>query len=183
MNYTQVQNFNMVLQTGYDLAGWESTFVEAGISAISTKIYAQTFSREEITKDSFHMLDHTMPKELGIKTMGDVLTILKLTKEPLVSPASHMKPPTVKIPQLISEMTTQQFWKFRIDWDIFTRITNLPIPIGTTGTTKYNIVDGYHSINPRWGITTTHNLHHGVGSFHVPQNAPRILSIWWCLHT
>ena len=36
---------------------------------------------------------------------------------------------------------------------------------------------------PRWGITTTHNLHHWVGSFHVPQNARRILSIWQCLYT
>ena len=34
--------------------------------------------------------------ELGIKTMGNMLTILKLTKEPLVSPASHMKPPNAK---------------------------------------------------------------------------------------
>ena len=98
MNYTQVQNFDMVLQTGYDLAGWESIFIEAGISATSAKIYAQTFSSKEITRDSLHMLDCMMLKELGIKTMGDVLTILKLTKEPLVSPASHMKPPTVKLP-------------------------------------------------------------------------------------
>ena len=35
---------------------------------------------------------------------------------------------------------------------------------------------------PRWGFTTTYNLHHGVGSFHVPQNALRIISIWWCLY-
>ena len=110
MNYTQVQNLDMALQTGYDLAGWENTFVEAGISATSTKIYAQTFSSEKITMDSLHMLDRTMLKELGIKTMGDVLAILKLTKEPLVLPASHMKPLTIKLPQLVSEMTTQRFW-------------------------------------------------------------------------
>ena len=72
------------------------------------------------------MLDRTQLKELGIKTMGDVLTILKLTKEPLVSPVSHMNPPTAKLPQLVSEMTTEQFRKFRIDWDEFTRVTNLP---------------------------------------------------------
>ena len=72
------------------------------------------------------MLDRTMLKELGIKTMGDVLAILKLTKEPLVLPASHMKPPATKLPQLVSEMTTRQFRKFRIDWDIVIRITNLP---------------------------------------------------------
>ena len=55
------------------------------------------------------MLDHMMLKELSIKTMGDVLAILKLNKEPLVSPAYHMKPPTAKLPQIILEMMTQQF--------------------------------------------------------------------------
>ena len=91
MNYTQVQNFDMALRTGYDLTGWESIFIEAGISATSVKIYAQTFSSKEITRNSLHMLDHMMLKELGIKTMGDMLAILKLTKEPLVLPVSHMK--------------------------------------------------------------------------------------------
>ena len=126
MNYTQVQNFDMAEWTGYDLAGWESTFIKAGISATSTKIYAQMFSSEEITRDNLHMLDCMMLKELGIKTMGDVLVILKLTKEHLVSSVSHMKPPTVKLPQLVLEMMTQQFQKFRIDWDVFTRMTNPP---------------------------------------------------------
>ena len=83
-------------------------------------------SSEEITRDSLHMLDRMMLKEQGIKTMGDVLTMLKLTKEPLVSPASHIKPLTAKLRQLSSEMMTQQLQKFRIDWDIFTRMTNLP---------------------------------------------------------
>ena len=82
MNYTQVQKFDMSLWTGYNLAGWESTFVEAGISANSAKIYAQTFSSKKITMDSLHMLDSTMLKELGIKTIGDMFTILKQTKEP-----------------------------------------------------------------------------------------------------
>ena len=88
--------------------------------------FMQTFSSEEITRDSFHMLDHMMLKELGIKTMGDVLTILKSTKEHSVPLASYIRPPTVKFSQLSSEMTSQQFWKFRIDWDIFTKITSLP---------------------------------------------------------
>ena len=37
-----------------------------------------------------------------------------------------MRLSTTKLLQLSSKMMTQQFWKFRIDWDIFTRITNLP---------------------------------------------------------
>ena len=95
----------MAQRTGYDLAEWESTFVKAGLSATFTKIYVQTFSSEEITRDSLHMLDHTMLKELGIKTMGDMLAILKLTEEPLISPACQMKPPTAKLPQLSPVMT------------------------------------------------------------------------------
>ena len=74
------KNFDMALQTGHELAGWESTFVKAGIFATFANVYSQTFSSEEITWDSLHMLERTMLKELGIKTMGDVLAILKLTK-------------------------------------------------------------------------------------------------------
>ena len=126
VKYTQVPNFDMALWAGHNLVGWESTFVEAGISATFAKMYSQTFPSEEITRDSLHMLDRTMLKELGIKTMGDMLAIHNLTKEPSVSSVSHMKPPTAKLPQLVLEMTTQQFWKFRIDWDVFTMMINLP---------------------------------------------------------
>ena len=85
----------------------------------------RTFSSKEIMRDSLHMRDHAMLKELGIKMMGDMLAILKLTKEPPVSLANHVKPPTAKLPQLNPEMTPQQFQKFRIDWDVFTKLTNL----------------------------------------------------------
>ena len=85
------------------------------------------------------MLDRMMLKELGIKNMGDMLAILKLTKEPSVSRVSHMKPPAAKLPQLILEMTTQQFRKFRINWDVFTRMTNLPT--AQTNIQLYNCAD------------------------------------------
>ena len=95
-------------------------------SAASAKIYALTFSCEEITSNSLHMLDCTMLKELGIKTMGNVFAILKLTKEPSVSPVIHVKPPIAKFPHLNLEMTPQQLRKSRIDWDVFTKMTDLP---------------------------------------------------------
>ena len=56
-----------------------------------------------------------MLKALGIKS----------TKEHLVPPASYIKLLNAKLLQLSSEMTSQQFWKFRIDWDIFTKMINL----------------------------------------------------------
>ena len=114
----------MVLQTGYNLPGWESMFLEAGISVTSTKIYTQTFSGKEIIRDS--LLDCMLLKELGIRTMGNVLAKLKLTKEPSVPPASFIRLPTTKLLQLSLEMTSQHFQKFRIDWDIFTKMFNLP---------------------------------------------------------
>ena len=114
----------MALRTGSDLTDWESIFTNAGITTASAKIYAQTFSSEGITRDTIHMLDRTMLKELGIKNMGEVLIILKLAKENPASPTTHVKP-TAKPPQLNSGMTPQQFRKFKIDWDVFTKMTNL----------------------------------------------------------
>ena len=114
----------MALRAGYDLTDWESIFTNAGITTASAKIYAQTFSSEGITRDTIHMLDRTMLKELGIKNMGEVLIILKLAKENPASPTTHVTP-TAKPPQLNSGMTPQQFRKFKIDWDVFTKMTNL----------------------------------------------------------
>ncbi len=78
----------------------ESTFIKVGISAATAKTYVQTFSSKEISRNSSHMLDCAMLKELGIKIMGDILAILKWTKEAPVSLASY-----VKLPQLKLEMT------------------------------------------------------------------------------
>ena len=61
----------MALRTGSDLTDWESIFTNAGITTASAKIYAQTFSSEGITRDTMHMLDRTMLKELGIKSMDE----------------------------------------------------------------------------------------------------------------
>ena len=87
----------MVLWAGYEPPNWESLFIAEGISVASAKIYAQTFSSEEIMRDSLYMLDCAMLKELGITTICDMLTILKLTKELPVSLASHVKPLTAKL--------------------------------------------------------------------------------------
>ena len=101
-------------------------FIKVGIFAASAKIYAQTFSTKEIMRNCLHMLDHTLLKELGIRTMGDMLAILKLIKKLSVSLATHVNPPTAKVPQLNLEMTPEQFQKFSIDWDLFTKMINLP---------------------------------------------------------
>lgn len=66
-----------------------------------------------------------MLRELGITTMGEALSILRQAKEPATQ-TTYAKAPAARPPQLHLEMTPQQFRKFRIDWEVFTRITDMP---------------------------------------------------------
>ena len=65
------------------------------------------------------MLHFSMLKGLGVTLMREALCILKQAKEAIQ--ALTVKPPNLNI-----EMTPQQFRKFRIDWDVFTKMTNMP---------------------------------------------------------
>ena len=80
--------FYMKQQAGSDPGEWGSIFIEASISVNSTKLYTQTLLSEKLTKDSLPTLDHSMLKELGIKTVGEMFAILKLIKRPPLSPPS-----------------------------------------------------------------------------------------------
>ena len=64
--------------------------------------------------------------ELGITAMGEALFILKQAKKPSTL-TIYAKAPSAKLPQLHFEMTPQQFRMFRIDWEVFTRMTDMPI--------------------------------------------------------
>lgn len=72
------------------------------------------------------MIDRKILKELSVTTMGHSLAILKLSKEQPLTSDSYTKAPAVKLSQLHSEMTSQQFRKFRIDWEVFVQMTNMP---------------------------------------------------------
>ena len=72
----------MVLWTGYETEEWEDYFIKVGISADWAKSYAATFAREKLREENFRMMDWAMLRELGITAMGEVLSILKQTKEP-----------------------------------------------------------------------------------------------------
>ena len=63
--------------------------------------------------------------KLGITAMGETLSILKQAKEPSTQ-TIYVKVPCAKLPQLHFEMTPQQFRKFWIDWELFTRMTDMP---------------------------------------------------------
>ena len=115
----------MVLRTGS--GDWQELLTKIGIPAEPARTYAKTFAEESITKDSLTMIDREVLKEQGVTTMGHALAILKLAKEkPLISD-SYTKAPEVKLPQLHSGMTSQQFRKFRIDWEVFVRMKNMPL--------------------------------------------------------
>ena len=115
----------MALQTGYETEDWENYFLRAGISADSAKGYAATFVREKLRKENLQMMDRAMLRELGITTMGEALSILEQAKKPSTQ-AIYAKAPAAKPPQLHFEMTPQQFRKFRIDWEVFAKMTDMP---------------------------------------------------------
>ena len=118
-------NNNMALQIEHEAEEWESYFIKVGISADSAKSYAATFAREKLMKENLQMMDWAMLKELRITAMGEALSILKQAKEPSTQ-IIYAKAPSAKLPQLDFEMTPQQFRKFQIDWEVFTRLTDMP---------------------------------------------------------
>ena len=117
-----------------DATQWEHILLEAGIQSKSAKTYAKTFEINKISKDILSMLDRTTLEELGIDTLGEALTILKLgTTVPETATTTNVvntrqqtsSLSSAKPPKLSLDMTQQQFRKFKIDWDIFVQLTNL----------------------------------------------------------
>ena len=104
---------------------WECFFIEVGISADSAKTHATKFADEKLTIESLQMLDRSLLKELRVTLMGEALCILKQAKE-ATTQSTHIQALAAKPPNLNIEMTPQQFRKFRIDWDVFTKMTNMP---------------------------------------------------------
>ena len=104
---------------------WECFFIEVGISIDSAKTYVTKFADEKLTIKRLQMLDRSMLKELGVTLMGEAMCILKQAKE-ATAQSTRIQALAAKPPNLNIEMTPQQFRKFRIDWDVFTKMTNIP---------------------------------------------------------
>ena len=85
------------------------------------------------------MIGWEVLKELGVTTMGHALATLKLAKEQSLISDSYAKASAVKLPQLHSGMTSQQFQKFRINCEVFVRMTNMPP--AQTNIQLYNCAD------------------------------------------
>ena len=116
----------MALRTGSMTPDdWERFLIEAGISTDSAKTHPTKFADEKLTIESLQMLDRSMLKELGVTLLEEALCILKQTKE-ATAQSTRIQALAAKPPNLNIEMTPQQFRKFQIDWDVFTKMTNMP---------------------------------------------------------
>ena len=71
--------------------------------------------------------------EIGITVLGDVKHIIrclqsatsKTEEDKKVDLSTRIKTPAEKLSQLQAEMTNPQFRKFRVDWSVFKKITNI----------------------------------------------------------
>ena len=108
---------------------WEAFFHAAAIPATECTQYAEIMHSNRITDPAD--LNKELLKELGITVAGDIISILKAMKEqkpnlPTDSSASRPRPTSVKAPELKSEMTHPEFRKYKIDWGVFKKLTDLP---------------------------------------------------------
>lgn len=116
-----------------DANQWEKLLTEAGLEAPSAASYSKSFAKQKLSRDHLPSMDQSMLEELGVNTMGDRLSILKLGKKSQPKETETLdkskklscKIP-VKTPTLHADMTSQQFRKFLVDWTVFCQITDLP---------------------------------------------------------
>ena len=119
-----------------DKPSWTLFLTEAGIPPDEAGAYADIFVASRITEVTISSITAENLATLGITVLGDVLAILQHIKSKtsttstanntasiVQSPTegNHHRPAstTVKLPEITSEMTHQQFRKVRVDWDVF----------------------------------------------------------------
>ena len=179
--------FFMALSTGSD--DWQELFTKIGIPADSARTCAETFEQESIIKDSLSMINREVLKELGVTTMRHALAILKLAKEQPLTSDSYTMALAVKLLQIHSEMTLQKFQKFRIDCEVFVRMTNMP-PV-QTNVQLYNCADeavqtSIINTYPNFYLKNQEGSHVSrevIWFLHLPYVSSQVcpLTIKWCL--
>ena len=125
--------FNMV-QSIATTKGQRETFLhEVNIPEDEATQYSEIFHTNRMTFNALHELTKEDSSALGITVLGDIKNILWKAKASPTSSLNQagsakifMKAPAAKLPQLNEDMTLPQFRKFKMDWDVFKRITNLP---------------------------------------------------------
>ena len=104
---------------------WMTFMINAGIPEKHAKEYSDIFAAQSMSIDTVTELDRDTLTELGVATIGHALSILKHAKKADIKPAKSlgMKTAAPKPPQLVADLTRPQFRKFRIDWDVYKKIS------------------------------------------------------------
>ena len=99
--------------------------INAGIPEKHAKEYSDIFAEQSMSIDTVTELDRDTLTELGVATIGHALSILKHAKKADIKPAKSLgiKTAAPKPPQLVADLTRPQFRKFRIDWDVYKKIS------------------------------------------------------------
>ena len=107
---------------------WTQFFIDAGISEEQAPTYSTTFHNNRMTAATLPDLNLDLLKQLGVRVIGDGLAILKAAKSDARSQVPTFKPSSVsvKLPSITAEMTHPQFRKFKIDWEVYKKMTSLP---------------------------------------------------------
>ena len=116
---------------------WTNFIIAAGIPPEESATYANAFVENRLTESSLPELTKEYLKDLGINLIGDIITILKHIQTHLQTVNSTNANPTlpretvvksnIPPPQLHADMTHPQFRKFKIDWDVYKKISNVPV--------------------------------------------------------
>ena len=134
-----ISHFTMALQVAEQ---WEQFFTAAGIPSAESETYAARFVTNCITKTMLPVLSKDYLIDLGVTIIGDILAIIQCAKslsQPsseatsttitssvlTMPPESLNKRPPIRPPQIMLDMTNQQFHKFRIDWGMFKQLMSI----------------------------------------------------------
>lgn len=109
-------------------AEWKTFLTKAGIPEQVIGEYTKLFVENRMQKPSD--LTKEVLKDLGLTVIGDIIAISREARGPQVETTvqskSHFKP-KIELPAIRSQMTTAEFRKFKLDWDVYKTITQLPI--------------------------------------------------------
>ena len=120
---------------------WTNFIIAAGFQPEDSATYATAFIENQLTKSSLPALTKEYLKDLGITIIGDIITILKH----ITTYISHQHSPTGSVketnpsnpretivkstnispPKLESQMTHPRFRKFKVDWNVYKKISNI----------------------------------------------------------
>ena len=129
---------NMALRLR-DKPEWKKFLEDAGVADTVADDYADKFVENRMTENILPSITEETLTKLTITALGDVYGILQHIKSKSSTTSSatssastehdrHRPASTAaKLPEISSEMTHPQFRKVLVDWDVFKRITKIPV--------------------------------------------------------